>query len=146
MEHFEIQSLIFLYLVCPTSPKSNVIFLILFEIFYFYSYILCWFMVCNTFLLCLLHNSLILFFLEEIILSSLFAYFRNVNLKDWVCYYFYFIFKFFISNQIKPPNNSLKPQTRETDLHFMDRLHLIFLFCDFTLMTTLDPNPPNVDP
>jgi hypothetical protein len=39
MDHFETQNLIFFYLVCLTSLKSNIIFLILFEIFFLTFYV-----------------------------------------------------------------------------------------------------------
>jgi hypothetical protein len=78
MDHFETQNLIFFYLVCLTSLKSNVIFLILFEIFFFLTFHVDLGFV-TLFLLGLFHD----FFIS----SCMFSEFKFQ--KGWVCYYFY---------------------------------------------------------
>jgi hypothetical protein len=131
--------LIFLHLFCFTSMKSNIIFIILFEIFVFFSlsYILCWFRVHNTLLLCLFHHSLI----SDCI-------FRNLNCKGLVCYWFYFYFILTESNrQRNRLNRKLEPV--KIDIYSMDGLSLIFyssIWLGWLLWTRICSNPPIVYP
>lgn len=73
------------------------------------------------------------------ILSSLVAYFLDLNSKFWIYYFFYFMF-----NRFKPPNNPLKPQarTRGNRSSFSGQLGLTFWLCGLDRVTTLSPNPP----
>jgi hypothetical protein len=117
MEHFKTKNLIFLHLVCLTSLKSNVIFLILFEIFFL------------TFYVDL--GSVTLFFCVcFMIFSSLVTYFRNLNSKGWVCYNFYIYFLsfcLFLTESNRPITQlNRKSGPVKIDLYFMGGLNLIF--------------------
>jgi multisubunit Na+/H+ antiporter MnhE subunit len=134
MEFFETQNLILVHLLCLTSLKSKVMFLIFF--FRFLFFLLFYFdLEFLTFSFCVCF----------MILSSVIAYFSGSKLQLLglllFLFYFFYFFLFLTKSNCPIIHLNHKPEPAKTIFYFWDRLDLIFVLYSLDWMTILGPNP-----